>query len=158
MEKPLAEAMMKSACKGLVEALVGVGLIAAPLAGHATTIEVREGERYGPYLVNEAGQALYVFEADEPNTSNCFDACADVWPPVTVEQTLRAQEGVDPGKLGTIERKDGVRQVTYAGHPLYRYVQDRGWGQAQGQDAEGFGGEWYLVRPDGKKVAEEGAG
>ena len=37
-------------------------------------------------------------------------------------------------KLGTTKRKDGTVQVTYAGHPLYTYVDDKKPGEANGND------------------------
>ena len=140
-----------------VGALVGAALFVVPTLAGATTIEVRDSEEYGQYLVNEAGESLYLFEADQQKSSECSDACAQAWPPVTAEDAPRAQEGVDPEKLGTIERKDGTTQVTYAGKPLYRFVKDREPGQTRGQDVNGFGAEWYLVSPDGEKVTGGGA-
>ena len=136
--------------------LVGAILLAAPTIAGATTIEVRESQEHGPYLVNEAGESLYLFEADKKNASQCYDACAQAWPPVTAEESLQAREGIVREKLGTIEREDGSKQVSYAGHPLYRFVKDREPGETKGQDIEGFGAEWYLVTPQGEKV--EGGG
>ena len=54
--------------------------------------------------------------------------------------------------LGTVERRDGSLQVTYNGWPLYYFVKDGKPGDTIGQDMEGFGGEWYLVSPDGDHV------
>jgi hypothetical protein len=56
------------------------------------------------------------------------------------------------GKLGTITRSNGVKQVTYNGHPLYRYVKDGDAGDAYGEAIKSFGAEWYALAPSGKKV------
>lgn len=62
---------------------------------------------------------------------------------------------VKAGLVGTFERRDGARQVTYDGMPLHYFVKDQEPGDTAGQDVEGFGGEWYLVAPEGAKVHEE---
>jgi len=126
---------------------------AAPAAG--VQLKVSEQPEYGAYLTDSKGRSLYLFEADRPATSNCYDACADAWPPLTTEGEPRAGDMVKAGLLGTIERRDGARQVTYDGMPLYYFVKDQEPGDTAGQDVEGFGGEWYLVAPDGAKVHEE---
>jgi Secreted repeat of unknown function len=41
---------------------------------------------------------------------------------------------------------------TYAGHPLYRFVQDTRPGQTTGQGLDQFGAEWYVLSPAGKKI------
>jgi predicted lipoprotein with Yx(FWY)xxD motif len=45
-------------------------------------------------------------------------------------------------------------QVVYNQHPLYYFVKDQGPGQTAGQDVHGFGGEWYLLTPEGEKLEE----
>src|SRR5262249_14542968 len=57
--------------------------------------------------------------------------------------------GVAKGRLGTIMRPDGRRQVTYGGLALYRYSGDRRAGDANG---EGLRGAWYAVGVSGKVV------
>ena len=47
-------------------------------------------------------------------------------------------------------------QVTYNGWPLYYFVKDKQAGEATGQDVKGFGGEWYLVKPQGTKLESKG--
>ena len=57
--------------------------------------------------------------------------------------------------IGTIERRDGQRQVTYDGHALYYYSQDQQPGRTSGQDLTDRWGEWYLVTPEGQHLEEE---
>ena len=54
--------------------------------------------------------------------------------------------------LGVTRRADGTRQVTYAGHPLYRFVQDTKPGQTNGQGLKLSGAEWYVLSPAGTKI------
>ena len=45
-------------------------------------------------------------------------------------------------------RKDGTKQLTIGGWPVYRYIGDKKPGQWKGQNV---GGKWFVVKPDGKK-------
>jgi len=45
--------------------------------------------------------------------------------------------------------------VTYAGHPLYRFVLDTRPGQTKGQNLQDFGAEWYVLSPRGKKIEKK---
>ena len=51
-----------------------------------------------------------------------------------------------PGRIGTITRTDGSRQLTYNGHPLYTYIGDTAPGQARGNNLNLNGGLWREVR------------
>ena len=53
--------------------------------------------------------------------------------------------GAEASKLGTTERSDGTMQVTYAGHPLYTFVEDTKPGEAKGNDISAFGAQWYAL-------------
>ena len=46
--------------------------------------------------------------------------------------------------------------MTYAGHPLYRYLPDAKPGQTNGQDSHDFGAGWYVLSPAGKKIERSG--
>jgi predicted lipoprotein with Yx(FWY)xxD motif len=54
--------------------------------------------------------------------------------------------------LGSVRRRDGRLQVTYAGHPLYYYVGDSRRGEVLCQAATEFGGTWYVVAADGRVI------
>jgi predicted lipoprotein with Yx(FWY)xxD motif len=99
-----------------------------------------------PVLTNASGYTLYWFAPDTPNKSTCYGTCAAYWPPVTGRPIAGA--GVT-GKLGTIGRTGGARQVTYDGHPLYTYVGDSAPGQATGNKINLNGGLWYEMAASG---------
>jgi predicted lipoprotein with Yx(FWY)xxD motif len=144
----------------LAVALAGPVLPAAAQTAEAAKVAVEESQQYGPYLTDADGRALYLFTADQQGSgdeaaqSNCYDACAEAWPPLVTGGEPQAGERADKSLIGTIERQNGDMQVTYGGWPLYYFVQDQGAGEATGQDKHGFGGEWYLVTPAGEKVEE----
>jgi predicted lipoprotein with Yx(FWY)xxD motif len=94
-------------------------------------------------LTNTQGFTLYLFAPDTPATSKCYGSCAAYWPPVT--GPAAADPGV-PGRVGTIIRTGGARQLTYNGHPLYTYIGDSAPGQARGNNLNLNGGLWQEVR------------
>jgi predicted lipoprotein with Yx(FWY)xxD motif len=93
-------------------------------------------------LANARGFTLYSFAPDTPTTSRCYGSCAAYWPPVT--GTATASPGL-PGRISTITRTDGTRQLTYNGHPLYTYIADTAPGQASGNNINLNGGLWRDV-------------
>lgn len=119
-------------------------------AGARTTLTVRSSD-YGRIVFDARGRALYAFTRDR-GTSSCYGACAVAWPPYTVRGALRAPAGVAPGLLGTTRRRDGSRQLTFAGRPLYYYVGDRAPGVVLCQNVSEFGGLWLVARPSGRLV------
>ena len=107
--------------------------------------------RYGTVIFTGSGRAIYLFARDH-GTSACYGACAKSWPPVLTKGAPTAGPGVRAKLLGTIKRKDGSRQVTYAGHPLYRFVNDKKPGDITCQNVSQFGAKWLVVSPAGRAV------
>jgi predicted lipoprotein with Yx(FWY)xxD motif len=101
-------------------------------------------------LTNSAGYTLYWFGPDTSTTSKCTGSCATYWPPVKGPAT--AGSGVT-GTLGTITRSDGLKQVTYDGHPLYTYVGDSAPGQTKGNGVNLSGGVWHEATVSGSAPA-----
>ena len=105
--------------------------------------------KIGKVLATSSGRTLYLFMKDKNGQSACYGQCAGYWPPLMKKGTLRAGKGVKAKLLGTTKRKNGKRQVTYKGHPLYLYAADGGAGQISGQRQNFFGGKWYAVAASG---------
>jgi predicted lipoprotein with Yx(FWY)xxD motif len=104
----------------------------------------------GQVLVDSEGHTLYAFSGDSAAAATCAGACAKAWPPLLVEHgEPEPSNGAGASRLGTIERADGTRQVTYAGHPLYGYSGDKQPGEASGQGASAFGGTWTALKGSG---------
>jgi predicted lipoprotein with Yx(FWY)xxD motif len=147
--------MRKTVVSGL--AIVIVGVFAAALAT-ASDRSMTEGPAltlhktpYGKVLFDGRSRALYVFGRDKGRSSTCYGSCATTWPPYIVTSKPRAGTGVRASLIGTTKRKNGKLQVTYGGHPLYRYQADPK-GQAKCQKVTTFGGIWLVVAPSGKAV------
>ena len=98
--------------------------------------------------------SLYLFKADKRGKSACYGQCATYWPPLLKKGKLTAGTGLRAKLLGTTKRKNGTLQVTYAGHPLYRFKLDKKVGQVAGQGQDFFGGKWYVLSSAGTAVTK----
>lgn len=107
--------------------------------------------QYGSILFDSKQQAIYLFDKEASDASQCYGACAEAWPPVLTDGEPQAGAGADAKLLGTTERDDGSTQVTYAGHPLYYYAHE-GPGQVLCHNVDEFGGLWLVVEPGGEAV------
>jgi predicted lipoprotein with Yx(FWY)xxD motif len=124
---------------------------ATPPAGGGARIATAD-HGLGAMLVDAQGKALYLWKADTGTASMCSGECAQDWPPVTTSGAARAGGGAKASLLGTTKRSDGTTQVTYAGHPLYRYAGDTQAGQVTGQGSNAFGAPWWVLAPGGAAI------
>jgi predicted lipoprotein with Yx(FWY)xxD motif len=118
-------------------------------SGGSGTIGSSEVAGLGAVLVDSNGMTVYLFTPDEGTTSVCYGGCEKVWPPVVASGKPTAGEGAMSSALGTTKRKDGTLQVTYEGHPLYTFADDKSPGEANGQEVEGT---WFALDEAGAAV------
>ena len=123
-----------------------------PRAG--TKIVLRDSD-YGKILFNAGDQAIYLFDKETTRKPECYGDCAAAWPPVYANGEPRLGRGLDPDLLGTVKRRNGRKQITYGGHPLYYYAHE-GPGQVLCQDIVEYGGTWLVVKRSGKAVPGSG--
>jgi predicted lipoprotein with Yx(FWY)xxD motif len=115
------------------------------------TLKVR-ATRFGKILFAGNGRVLYGFTRDRRNgPSQCYGDCAAAWPVYFAKGVLKAGTGVKQSLLGTVRRRDGRRQVTYNGWPLYYYAHEKA-GEVKCQNVVTHGGTWLVVRPSGALV------
>jgi predicted lipoprotein with Yx(FWY)xxD motif len=119
--------------------------------GEGTKLIVDDSE-FGTMLFDSRKQAIYVFERDGIGRTVCYGECAKAWPPVYTVGEPVAGAGVKPGLLGTLKRRDGSRQVTYAGKPLYFYAHEEP-GQVLCHNVNLNGGYWWVLAPSGERRA-----
>src|SRR4051794_38051096 len=112
---------------------------------------------FGTVLVGPNSHTVYLFLKDKGTTSQCNGKCAVVWAPLTTSGQPQAGSGLKASLLGTTKRNDGTMQVTYGGHPIYYYDDDKKPGMTEGEGKKEFGAEWYAVGADGKKVTKNGS-
>jgi predicted lipoprotein with Yx(FWY)xxD motif len=117
-----------------------------------TTIQV-EDSQFGRVLFDSKRMPIYLFDKEKGEASECYGECATAWPPVLTEGEPQASSGAKQNLLGTTMRRDGKTQVTYNGHPLYYYEDDRA-GEILCHNVNEFGGLWLVVEPSGNAVRE----
>jgi predicted lipoprotein with Yx(FWY)xxD motif len=141
-----------------IAVIAAIGAGAAMAASSATqssapAVKTVASAKYGTVLVSASGRTLYRYTVDSKGVNRCTGVaiCNKYWPPLLVKATVKptAGPGVKASLLGTITAKAGMRQVTYAGFPLYTFAGDAKAGVVNG---EGFQKQWYVVNTSGAFV------
>ena len=136
---------------GAIVATAALALSASGSTGVSTVVKVGPSS-LGRVLVDAQGKTLYLWAHDKGAKSTCYGDCAEYWPPLLTRGKPVAVGGAQSTLLGSSRRSDGAIQVTYAGHPLYYFVQDTKAGQTKGEGLTGFGGRWDPVSAAGTAV------
>ena len=122
-----------------------------PQAAGGSAIAIRSTS-LGKTLVDANGRTLYLFKGDRPGVSTLSAAGTAVWPRFVSAGHVKAEGGAQAALIATTTSPSGVKQVTYAGHPLYYYVGDSKPGSTRGQNLNEFGALWYVLDPTGNAV------
>ena len=110
-----------------------------------------ERPRLGPILTDDDGRTLYLFTGDRRNISNCDGQCAATWPPLITSADPTGVPPVEETRLRMITRKDGSKQVSYNGWPLYHFSGDSQPGDTNGQNS---GSAWFAVSAAGGPIQD----
>ena len=124
-------------------------------ASASTTVSLEGGQ-----LVDSKGAPLYSADQEKSGTVMCTGGCTQIWLPLAAPSSGRptAGNGVS-GKLATVKRPDGSRQVTLDGRPLYRFAEDGSDGKATGDDVtDSFGGQQFTWHAEGTAKSSSGGG
>lgn len=121
-------------------------------ASRAVHVELRHTS-LGAILTSASGLTLYVFTRDRGPHDSCVkvNECAASWPALQTSATPTAGRGVRASLLSSIRLAGGVKQVSYAGHPLYLFSGDEP-GDTAYVGVEQFGGTWEAINAAGKAV------
>jgi predicted lipoprotein with Yx(FWY)xxD motif len=147
----LAAAMLAGAA---LAPLAGAAQGNATAAGAGATVVDVERTALGEILVNGSGRTLYSFTRDRHDKDSCakVPGCLETWPALTTTGKPVAGPNVNTSLLGTIELHGRVRQVTYAGHPLYTYSHDFEGRSTYNIGSDEYGGTWDAVLATGGPV------
>jgi predicted lipoprotein with Yx(FWY)xxD motif len=115
-------------------------------------IATTKSKKYGEILADAKGRTVYMFDPDKKGASTCYGKCAAAWPPVTTAAKPIAGVGVDESLFGTVKRKDGTTQVTYAKWPLYYFTPDKQVGDVKGQAVKKV---WWVLDAKGTPIHKQ---
>ena len=115
-------------------------LLAAPAAfaedyagGAVKTMSIKGAN----VLTDAKGMTLYIWDKDAMGVSNCYDKCAEAWPPALATADAKAD-----GDFTLVKRTDGKMIWAYKGWPLYLWIKDKAPGDTTG---DGVGGTWHTA-------------
>ena len=135
-------------------AITAVAVAPAIASNTATTPTIKLMSTNKGKLLSTGGFVLYRFSRDGAGSKNTcvkVQGCPKAWPALTTVNKPHAGTGVKASLLGTTKLPNGKKQVTYAGHPLYRYAFDQK-GSTFYIGVFASGGFWYGVNANGKAV------
>lgn len=97
-------------------ALFSLPTLAADYVGGA----IKSADIGGKSVLTDAnGMTLYTFDKDSAGVTNCYDKCAQNWPPL-----FAAADAAAEGDFTLVDRTDGSKMWAYKGWPLYLWVKD----------------------------------
>jgi predicted lipoprotein with Yx(FWY)xxD motif len=147
---------------GALAAAAAIAALAAPAGASATPaahvaraqkIQLRHTS-LGNVIVDSSGFTLYRFSKDAGKQNTCLKTseCSTTWPALETSAQPTVGPGLKASLVSTIALPGGKRQVTYAGHPLYRYAAGTERGETSYAGVKQFGGTWYAVSASGGNV------
>ena len=90
----------------------------------------------GRILANDDEYAMYTWDGDEANTSNCVKECLNKWTPVRAPQV-----SADSGDWTIIKHPSGINQWAFRAKPLYTHNNDTRSRSFDGSDVPG----WHIA-------------
>jgi predicted lipoprotein with Yx(FWY)xxD motif len=122
--------------------LLGVAALAtlstAAFAEDYASGAIKSSEIGGKEVLTDAnGMTLYTYDKDTAGVSNCYDKCAENWPPLMADASAKAE-----GDFTIVDRTDGSKMWAFKGMPLYLWVKDTKPGDTTG---DGVGGVWHTA-------------
>lgn len=145
--------LVQAAVVAVIAGFGVVGLTGLALASSPATLSVASGvkvkNRVDSLVVDSKGITVYTLSGETVHHLKCTKAntCLSFWFPVKTSapaRRLTAAHGIK-GRLGILKR-DGFRQVTLGGHPLYTFIGDAGKkGKTTGEGLTSFHGTWHVI-------------
>jgi predicted lipoprotein with Yx(FWY)xxD motif len=118
---------------------VALAFLAAPaLAADYVGGAIKSTDIAGKMVLTDAnGMTLYTYDKDTAGVTNCYDKCAQNWPPLIADASAAAE-----GEFTLVDRTDGTKMWAYKGMPLYLWVKDTKPGDTTG---DGVGEVWHTA-------------
>jgi predicted lipoprotein with Yx(FWY)xxD motif len=148
-----AAALAAAAAIASFLAPVAASATPAARAARAQKIQLRHTS-LGSVIVDSSGFTLYRFSKDTGKQNTCLKTseCSTTWPALETSGQPTVGPGLKASLVSTIALPGGKRQVTYAGHPLYRYAAGTERAETSYAGVKQFGGTWFAVSASGATV------
>lgn len=117
-----------------------------------------KSSQIGDYLTEELGLPLYIFKGDQPGVSKCTGICDSTWIPFSIprnfniDNNFTTSDRIRKDLIGSIDREDGRRQLTYNNWPLYIYSLEKSQNETLGHGKREFDNIWLLISPEGQPL------
>ena len=128
-------------------AIVAIAQVAG-LDTHSLSV-LANSNGFAAYIVDQDGRSVYFSLNDRDGQSVCSEKCLQNWTPLLASDDLVIGEGLDSSQIGQVEVSDDFVQLTYFGRPVYVVADEE---VSAGTDANGTGGLWFLIGPDGERA------
>jgi len=119
-----------------------LGAAAGFASAQGASVQVQTAGDGTRYLTDSKGMTLYYFTLDTDGMSACYGDCEKAWP-VFYAKDLTVSSDLSAADFGTTTRKDGKKETTYKGWPLYYWVQDQKPGDMTGENVHGV---WFILK------------
>ncbi len=133
---------MKRIVRRFLVVFLVLGAAAGFVAAQDQSITVQTAGDGTKYLADSKGMTLYYFTLDTDGKSACYGDCEKAWP-VFYAKDITVSSDLSASDFGTITRKDGKKETTYKGWPLYYWVQDQNPGDMTGENVHGV---WFILK------------
>ena len=144
-----------AAAAAIASLVAPAGASATPTAHTARTQKIQlRHTSLGNVIVDSSGFTLYRFSKDSGKQNMCLKTseCSTTWPALETSGQPTVGPGLKASLVSMIALPGGKRQVTYAGHPLYRYAAGTERGETSYAGVKQFGGTWFAVSASGATV------
>ncbi|WP_052476349.1 COG4315 family predicted lipoprotein [Cohnella kolymensis] len=117
----------KSGSDTLLKELVNMKVVTADNAAvlDGARADIRKLADGSLYMTDGKGMALYLFTTDVFDMSSCQGKCIEFWPLFNSEANLLIDNSLKADDFGVFTRKEGAKQLTYKGWPLYYFANDK---------------------------------
>ena len=119
-----------------------------PEANRRTRCPVGSGPKLGKVSSTPRASPSTTSTRTRATTSTCYGACAAGLAAADDRRRAAGRRRRDGLEAGHDRAQRRHTQVTYAGRPLYTYVEDKKPGEANGNDINSFGASWYALEPE----------
>ena len=128
--------ILATAAALIFSAALAAAALGAGNSASAGTVVRTHKTSLGTILVDARGRTLYMFMKDKRNKSSCSGAVRDELAAADHERQADCRDGSEGVAARPAMRSDGRMQVTYNGHPLYRFSLDSRAGPDEGRGCQ----------------------